>query len=77
MSNEDRVKQVISEIMIVDEAELTPGSTLEGDLGADFLDHAELTMKLEEEFDLEIPDDDSGNWKTVKDVLDYIAEKVK
>ena len=62
---------------MVDETEITPGANLQDDLGADSLDVVELVMAFEEEFDLEISDEDAERCKTVKDVLDYIASKVK
>ena len=77
MTNEERVKQIIADQLMVDETEITPGANLQDDLGADSLDVVELVMAFEEEFDLEISDEDAERCKTVKDVLDYIASKVK
>ena len=77
MSVEDRVKAIIAEQLLMDEEEVTPGANLCDDLGADSLDCVELVMQIEEAFDLEIPDEDVENVKTVKDVLDYVATKVK
>jgi acyl carrier protein len=77
MSVEDRVKTIIAEQLLMDEEEVTPGANLCDDLGADSLDCVELVMQIEEAFDLEIPDEDVENVKTVKDVLDYVAAKVK
>ena len=77
MNTEERVKQIIADQLMVDETEITPGANLQDDLGADSLDVVELVMAFEEEFDLEISDEDAERCKTVKDVLDYIASKVK
>ena len=77
MTNEERVKQIIADQLMVDETEITPGANLQDDLGADSLDVVELVMLFEEKFDLEISDEDAERCKTVKDVLDYIASKVK
>lgn len=56
---------------------MTLGSSLADDLGADSIDAIELTMQFEEAFDIEIPDEAVENWKTVKDILDYITEYTK
>ena len=70
---EEKVKQIIVEQLQVDEAEVTPGASFQEDLGADSLDVVELVMGLEEEFDLEIPDEDAEKILTVRDALDYIT----
>ena len=80
MNAEDRVKQIIAVQLGVNESEVTLDSKLMDDLGADSLDIVELTMQVEEEWDIEIPDDDVEKLVdagTVKDVLDYVAAKVK
>ena len=76
---EGKVRRIIAEHLSMDEEEeeVTPGANLCDDLGADSLDCVELVMQIEEAFDLEIPDEDVENVKTVKDVLDYVATKVK
>ena len=76
MKNEDKVKQIIADQLLVDVDDVTPGSNLIDDLGADSLDVIELVMQFEEAFDIEIADEDAENIKTVKDVLDYIETKV-
>ena len=77
MTTEQKVKQIICDQLCVNEDELTPGANFQDDLGADSLDHVELVMMFEEEFDLEINDEDAEKIKTVKDALDYVASKVK
>jgi acyl carrier protein len=76
VTKEERVRQIIAELLIVDETEVTPGANLRDDLGADSLDVIELTMEMEEAFDIEIQDECTEKFLTVKDVLDYIAANV-
>ena len=71
----DRVKQIIVEQLGVDAAEVTPNAHFVNDLGADSLDTVELVMALEEEFDMEIPDEDAEKIKTVGDAINYIKSK--
>ena len=68
----DRLKKVIVEQLGVEETEVTLESSFIEDLGADSLDIVELIMALEEEFDIEIPDEDAEKILTVGDALDYI-----
>lgn len=69
----DRVKEVISEQLgIEDVSSITTETTFIDDLGADSLDIVELIMALEEEFDMEIPEDEAEKIKSVGDVVDYI-----
>lgn len=68
----ERVKSVIIEQLGVDEANITMEASFIEDLGADSLDIVELIMALEEEFDLEIPDEDAEKISTVGDVVNYI-----
>ncbi len=72
---EERVKKIIVEQLAVDAAEVTPQAQFVQDLGADSLDTVELVMALEEEFDIEIPDEDAEKIKTVGDAVAYIKEK--
>ncbi|MBX3113119.1 MAG: acyl carrier protein [Fimbriimonadaceae bacterium] len=72
----DRVKKVICEQLSVTESEVTMEKRFQEDLNADSLDVVELIMALEEEFSIEIPDDDVTNMKAVSDVVNYIEEKV-
>jgi acyl carrier protein len=71
----DRVKKVICEQLSVTEGEVENDKRFQEDLNADSLDVVELIMALEEEFGIEIPDDDVANMKTVGDVVSYIEEK--
>jgi len=77
MSTFEKVKGVIIEQLGVKDNEVTPDTTFQEDLGADSLDTVELVMALEEEFGIEIPDEDAEKAKTVKDVVIYIDEKLK
>ena len=73
----EKVKQIVSEQLGVDEAEITPSASFTDDLGADSLDQVELVMALEEAFDLEISDEDAEKIRTVQDAIDYIDKKAK
>ena len=73
----EKVKQIISEQLGVDEGEVTPSASFVDDLGADSLDQVELVMALEEAFDVEIPDEDAEKIRTVQDAIDYIDKKAK
>jgi acyl carrier protein len=77
MSTFDRVKKVIVEQLDVAEEEVTPAASFVDDLGADSLDVVELVMGLEEEFEIEIPDEDAEKILTVQDAVKYIEEKSK
>ena len=70
----DKVKGIIVEQLGVEEEEVVMGASFIEDLGADSLDIVELVMALEEEFDLEIPDEDAEKIKTVADAVKYITE---
>jgi acyl carrier protein len=73
MSIEDKVKKIIAEKLSVDLEEIVPEASFVDDLGADSLDLVELIMSMEEEFDIDIPDEDAEKLVTVKDVFDFIA----
>jgi acyl carrier protein len=73
-SLEERVKEIISEQLGVEEGEVTPAAKFIEDLGADSLDTVELVMAFEEEFDLEIPDEDAEKITTVGDAIQYIKD---
>lgn len=70
----DKVKAIVAEQLSVEEETVKPESNFVDDLGADSLDTVELVMALEEEFDVEIPDEDSEKILTVQQVIDYINE---
>lgn len=68
----ERVKKIVVDRLGVDEAEVTTEASFKDDLGADSLDVVELVMELEEEFDLEISDEDAEKVTTVGEVVKYI-----
>jgi len=70
----EQVKQIIAEQLGVEEAEVTASVSFVDDLGADSLDQVELVMALEQAFDLEIPDADAEEIRTVQDAIDYIEK---
>jgi acyl carrier protein len=70
----DKVKERISDILGVDADDVTMEASFMDDLGADSLDVVELIMALEEEFEIEIPDEEAEKIQTVADVVDYIKE---
>jgi acyl carrier protein len=73
----EKVKQIISEQLGVDENEVTPSASFVDDLGADSLDQVELVMALEEHFGVEIPDEDAEKLRTVQDAIAYIDKHAK
>jgi acyl carrier protein len=73
----ERVTKVIVDRLGVDESEIKMEASFRDDLGADSLDVVELVMELEDEFDMEISDDDAEKIATVGDAVTYIGEKVK
>ena len=73
----DKVKQIIKDQLGVEEAEITAAASFVDDLGADSLDRVELIMKFEEDFGLEIPDEQAETIKTVQDAVDYIEKNSK
>lgn len=71
-TNEERVKNIIVEQLNVKEEEVVNSASFVDDLGADSLDTVELVMALEEEFECEIPDEESANITTVQQAIDYV-----
>jgi len=71
----DRIKGIIVEQLGVSLEEVTPEASFIEDLGADSLDIVELIMALEEEYDMEIPDEDAEKIQTVNDVLSYVTSR--
>ncbi|MEO5656996.1 MAG: acyl carrier protein [Nitrospiria bacterium] len=76
MGADERVKKIITEQLGVDEEDVTPEANFVEDLGADSLDTVELVMAFEEEFGIEIPDEDAEKILTVQQAVDYINEKL-
>jgi len=74
MESIDRVKKIIVDQLGVDESKITEDSSFVDDLGADSLDIVELIMAFEEEFDIEIPDEDAEKIKTVGDAVKYLSK---
>jgi len=72
---DEKVKKIIVEQLGVDEEDVTPDASFVDDLGADSLDTVELVMAFEEEFGIEIPDEDAEKILTVQNVTDYIKER--
>ena len=70
----ERVKQIVVEQLGVEEDQVSNESSFMEDLGADSLDTVELVMALEEEFEIEIADEDAEKIQTVQDAIDYITE---
>lgn len=77
MTVEPRVKKIIEEQLGVEGDRIKPEASFIDDLGADSLDIVELVMAMEEEFDLEIPDEDAEKLRTVNDVTKYVQSKGK
>ena len=69
---ETKVKQIVVDHLGIDDSKVTPESKFIDDLGADSLDTVELVMAFEEEFEIEIPDEEAENIQTVKNAVDYI-----
>jgi acyl carrier protein len=73
----ERVKKIIVNQLDVDESQVTLDSSFVDDLGADSLDIVELIMALEQEFDIEIPDEDAEKIATVNDAVQYVTNNIK
>ncbi|HLB01718.1 MAG TPA: acyl carrier protein [Nitrospiria bacterium] len=76
MNVEERVKKIVAEQLGVEEEDINPESSFVEDLGADSLDTVELVMAFEEEFGIEIPDEDAEKILTVQNSIDYIKERI-
>jgi len=76
MAIEERIKEIIADQLGVEVDKITPEAKFVDDLGADSLDVVELIMAFEEEFGIEIPDEDAEKIQTVGDVINYLKEKV-
>ena len=76
MVDQEKFKEIIVDRLGVDPNEVTPEASFIDDLGADSLDTVELVMAFEEEFDIEIPDEDAEKLTTVKSAMDYLAQRL-
>lgn len=76
-SIEEKVRQIIVDELGVEESEVTPNARFIDDLGADSLDTVELVMRFEEEFGIEIPDEDAEKILSVRDAMEYIEKHQK
>ena len=74
---EAKIIKIVSDQLNVDEGEINPDSSFVDDLGADSLDTVELVMAFEEEFAVEIPDEDAEGILSVRNAIDYIAAKAE
>ena len=72
---ETKVKEIIMNQLGVEAGQVTPAASFIDDLGADSLDTVELIMAFEEEFDIEIPDEDAEKIRTVGNAIDYLKSK--
>jgi len=73
---EEKVKEIIVKQLGVSESEITPEASFVNDLGADSLDTVELVMAFEEEFGIEIPDEEAEKLETVQHAIDYLKEHI-
>jgi acyl carrier protein len=73
----EKIRKRIADQLSIDEEDIRMDSSFVDDLGADSLDIVELIMALEEEFDMEIPDEDAEKISTVRDVVEYIKARVE
>jgi acyl carrier protein len=72
----ERIRGLVAEQLGVDSKEMTPDANILDDLGADSLDVVEMVMAIEEEFDIEIADEDAESMRTIGDVESYVAGRV-
>ncbi len=72
----ERVKKITAEQLDLEESKITPESSFINDLGADSLDTVELIMAMEDQFDIEIPDEEAQKISTVKEAAEYISNKI-
>jgi acyl carrier protein len=73
---ETKIRSIVAEQLGVDVSELAPDANILDDLGADSLDVVEMVMSLEEEFDIEVPDEDVEEMRTISDVERYVVRAV-
>lgn len=71
----EKVRELVAKELGVDKATVTLETRLSEDLGADSLDAVELIMAIEDEFEIQVSDEDSQNMRTIKDIVDFIEKK--
>ncbi|MCD6255181.1 MAG: acyl carrier protein [Deltaproteobacteria bacterium] len=76
-SIEERVKEIVANQLGVEPNEVVPEASFVDDLGADSLDLVELIMAMEEEFGVEVPDEDAEKIRTVQDTIDYLRDHIQ
>ncbi|MGB9762325.1 MAG: acyl carrier protein [Caldimicrobium sp.] len=76
MSIEEKVIEIIAQKLNLSKDQIKPEASFVDDLGADSLDLVELVMAMEEAFGMEVPDEDAEKLRTVKDVIEYVKQKV-
>ena len=72
----DKIKDIIVEQLSVDEADVTADTHLMKDLEADSLDAVEIIMAIEDEFEIEVPDEDAEKFQSVADIVKYVEERI-
>lgn len=72
----EKIKAILAEQFSVDEDSITPDTNIQEDLGADSLDVVDLIMSIEEEFEIEVPDSEAENIKTVSALVQYIEDNI-
>ena len=72
----EKVRDILMDQLDVEEEKIKPDSNITDDLGADSLDVVDLVMSLEEEFDVEVPDEEVEHMKTVGDIVKYIEDRI-
>ncbi len=72
----ERIKKIIADQLDVEENKIIQDASFTNDLGADSLDIVELIMALEDQFDIEIPDDEAQKIVTIKDAIEYVNDKI-
>ena len=77
MDHFEKIQEIVADKLGVEKSKITLEASFIDDLGADSLDTVELIMKMEEEFEIEIPDEDAEKLRTVGDVVSYLNTKVK
>lgn len=70
----EKIKAILSEQFSVDESTITPETNIEQDLGADSLDVVDILMSIEDEFEIEIPDEEIDNIRTVGELVNYVKD---